>query len=228
MAEWTCKRVNRNNELSYSKIDHCLSNNLRIITDPIPKSSTLSDHKGFSIKTKYNLASKRLTTKIPNKNIAKKIMKEILMKERPTMAHYNEIAKKYKNERATYFKTRTKFSDRFFKLINDCDDIDSVKKKLKNHYEKSIKQIEKLRFSTRSREDFKLMNNLSKKTGQKSMNNLFINKLKVDHSDEIITNNETINELICNAFKNKHKIQSSKKREETLKFPTLRTLRPKK
>ena len=109
MSNFTCKRNTQNGQTSYSNIDLCFSSNLKLSSKTLKKALLFSDHKGFVIKIKEIMTTKRIINKIPSKDIALKIMEEILSKERPSLQTFENARIKYKNQIPTYNKTTTKF-----------------------------------------------------------------------------------------------------------------------
>jgi hypothetical protein len=219
LSNWTCKRRTANNEISKKVIDHCLSNNLYISSKVLPNSEKLSDHKGFTISFKTCNLTKRISKKFPNKETATKIMKEILQADRPNLQTYNSAFQKHKNSTGYYLKTKSTFNKNLFKILEDADNIQEIRDKMSKDFEKTIKSIERLRFSRRSKTAFQMMDRLSSKRNKTNIGSPFINQLNMD--GVIINNQDQIDELIVNDFKKKHTESKPQTLPEEPSFPKM-------
>jgi hypothetical protein len=90
-------------------------------------------------------------------------MNELLTNDKPNLYNLSNITMKYKDEIYSYRNTTSKFGKKIIKILNDKDNIEEISNELKEDFERTIKSIEDLRFSNKSKIAFQLIKKLASK-----------------------------------------------------------------
>ena len=205
-SDFTCKRKNKNNKMTYTRIDWAWSRNIHDVEiKRINTNSKFSDHRPYQIDLKFGRPTPRIKHIMPNRKTLNQQTK-ILKTNAPNPGEskwdqWFRLKNENKNRLTLEIKKRRKqFYKREMEIILNNDDMKEIQKQLNENYKGKIKDISRQRFSKTSKNAWNFIQRHCKYGKDKQGS--FVNTL--NHNGKTISKPEEVNKIIMEDYEKLH------------------------